>query len=535
MFYYLAIIVIAFSLYLKSLFFGYSYSDDNIWILNHYFILKDFSYLPQFFTQPDFVGHIFYRPILCLSFMVDAHFYGTEPLGYHLTNIVMHVISTGLLFIILNKLHYNKEISFLMSLIFLVHPVLTNAVVWIPGRTDSLLAMPLLSSFILFMEYVEKRKIVYLLGHFLLFIVALLTKELAVILPVICFLYIVFIEKAGSIFTKNKWIIGGWILSVGGWLWVRTLILKHALGNGVSPSLAIKTILSNGSAFLTYLGKIIFPINLSVSPIPVDMSLIYGVIAVIILSSLLIVSKHKRNNYILFGMSWFVVFLVPSFVISYVKYEYRVYLPMIGLLIVFLELELTYWFQKAKLFCVGALTCIIISCAIVSFNYSDSYENGVKYWQNAAKNSPHLALAHRNLGAMYYLANDLDQAQLTYEKALEVNPTEPMVHNNLGLIYARKKMFKEAEREYVLEINNNPRYPNSYYNLGLMRYFENKSNDTVKLWNKTLELDPNFIDAYVNLAKLYASVGQLDKAKFYIHQMQQKGMAVPAGLLEVLK
>jgi len=165
--FYFGIIVVGFILYFKTLFFALTYLDDNVWILDYHWYLKDFSTAFKVFVQPDLVTAVFYRPIIYLSFIIDTHLGGTSPFVYHCTNTAVHLTNVCLIFYLLQRLGHTKGLSFSFSVIFMVHPALTQAVAWIPGRTDSLLSVFVLSSFILFLNYREKRSAAGLGGAFI--------------------------------------------------------------------------------------------------------------------------------------------------------------------------------------------------------------------------------------------------------------------------------------------------------------------------------------------------------------------------------
>ena len=154
---YLWIVLAGFLLYFKTLFYDLTYLDDNVWVLDYQWFLKNFSNSLQVFRRPDIVSGLFYRPLLNLSFIISAQMSGSSPFAYHLTNILTHLLAASLFFSLLNKLNYSRELSFLFSLIFTVHPVLTQAVVWIPGRTDSLLGVFVLTSFIFFLNFLKTK------------------------------------------------------------------------------------------------------------------------------------------------------------------------------------------------------------------------------------------------------------------------------------------------------------------------------------------------------------------------------------------
>ena len=182
-------------LYSSSLKFGLTYLDDNVWVLDYHWYLLNISHWRQIFVQHDMVSGVFYRPLINLSFLLNAVIDGQQLFGYRFFNLFLHVINSLFIFILFGKLKYGYRLSLAAALIFAVHPVLTQAVVWIPGRTDSLLGFFIFPAFIFFLSYMEsgRRRDLIFQGTFLLG--ALLTKESAVVFPLVCLVYAKFLKQ----------------------------------------------------------------------------------------------------------------------------------------------------------------------------------------------------------------------------------------------------------------------------------------------------------------------------------------------------
>ena len=246
---------------------------------------------------------------------------------------------------------------------------------------------------------------------------------------------------------------------------------------------------------------------------------------------LLLFSKTKRMNYVIFGLAWFIFFLVPALAISFLKHEYRLYLPIIGIAILILETDFVKNIAKKPL--IAALVCFFIAglFSAITFFHSENFRNRIIFWRSAVLTSPHSPLAHRNLGAMHHLDGRLAEAETEYKKAIKLNPREQMVHNNLGLIYSQRKMFKKAEAYYKMEIAINPDYDNVYFNLALLYYHNGRKSQAAALWEKALELNPKNIVACKNLAAYYFNQKDIEKAAYYVKQLKIRGVAIPQPLV----
>lgn len=542
---YLLIILIGFLLYFKTIFFDFTYLDDNVLILDNYRFLSNLSNIFQAFRQDVFYNPYsgaYYRPILTLSFMFDAQIGNTSLFAYHLTNIIIHLIASCLVFLLLIKLMYNRNLALFFSLIFTVHPVLTQAVAWVPGRNDSLLAVFVLVAFISFLNFLEKKMWKYYLWHLFFFALALFTKETAFMLAIICILYLQCIIKE-RLFSFNKKILSlGWFIIASFWFLLRQSALKNnpieLTVSDMSRALSI-----NLPVVIQFIGKVFLPLNLSVLPIIKDTTFIYGFISIILLMTALFLSKYKRYNFVVLGLSWFIFFLVPTLALHNpalalghdYHLEHRVYLPIIGFFIVLLEFDLLKNFNVRKKKLIILFMLLILIFSVITFMHSDNFKNRSVLWKNAVETSPHSPLAHRNLGAMYYLDGLLDEAEREYKKSLELNSSEPQVHNNLGLIFMNKGMLKEAEEEYKKELAINPFYDDAHFNFGLLRYKQGKLKEAEGLWKKAIEINPDYINAHYNLAVYYYRKKDFAQARHYVKQLHEKGVRVNPNLLKALK
>ncbi|MFH0855806.1 MAG: tetratricopeptide repeat protein [Candidatus Omnitrophota bacterium] len=533
--------------YFKSLFFGFTYLDDNALVINNHNFLSRLSNVLEAFRHEVF--HIlhssaaYYRPLLTVSLLFDAQLGGTNPFIYHLTNIIIHLAASCLVFKFFSKLGYPFRPALFFSLLFSVHPVLAQAVSWIPGRNDSLLALFGLASFIFFLDFLETKKIRYCLAHIFFFCLALFTKESALMLMPVCILYYWLIWKkrgvskkgdvstfpelgARKVETSPFFVLAGWLAVSGLWFFMRSVALSD---NPMPMTVAnmVKSMLLNLPALIQFIGKIIFPFNLSVLPLIQDTTFVYGILALALITPALFFSKHARRGFVIFGAAWFLLFLLPSFIRPNPKIaadfiEHRVYMPLAGFFILLLETDIMKKLDFGLKRNFTAASAVIILFAAITFFHTGNFRDKLSFWLNAVKNSPHSPLAHRNLGAMYYLEGSLDKAEPEYKKALELNALEPMAHNNLGLIYASRGELEAAEEEYKMELAVNPDYDDVRFNLGILYYNQGKPEEAEKLWKETIAINPDYADAYRNLAAFYYSQGDFAQADYFEGEFKKK-------------
>jgi protein O-mannosyl-transferase len=524
--------VCAFIIYGQSVNFSYTYLDDHTLILNQMEHLGRLSSIPGAFREDVFHtpggGGYYYRPLLTVSFVLDAAFGKGSLALFHVSNIVFHILATFLLFLCLVELSYDRVKSFLISLIFMLHPVVTQSVAWIPGRNDILLTIFVMAAFLCFIRYLNSGKRGYFLCHFMFWFLALLTKETAMILPFLLFPAGLFIFRVPlrkmSIFSIL------WIVLAIIWFGIRAAVLGPGGSYPVSDS--VESLLHNLPAILPFLGKCLFPAALSVFPILADMhtSAVLGIVAMLILVVLVIFTHPKNWFKFLFAACWFILFLLPTF-IKHTQTpdltEHRVYLPLIGIILFFMESGAVRNMDLHKFVPRAATGTVILVFGILTVIHLQSFRDRYAFWNNAVETSPNHAYNYNTLGAMYFLDGDMDQADAYFRKAVAINPSEPQANSNIGLILMRKGDLTEAERFYRKEISVNPLYDNVYYNYGLLFYKKGNLDSALVEWEKTIEVNPVYTDAYQALMMIYDTLNRRDDYLRVAGLARQNGLMGP--------
>ena len=494
---YLIFILIALALYGRTLFFDFTYLDDNALILENYPLLSDWRNLGAIFSSDVFLSpdKFYYRPLLNLSFMLDAFWAGPLPTFFHLTNILLHILSAALLFVFLQKFDLKKISAFFLTLFFLVHPALSQAVAWIPGRNDSLLTVFILAAWLAFFSFSRRPRLAAYGAYLLFFCLALLSKESAVALPFLLAYYLLFLSpEKNNRFERWLFVVGSGAI-IFFWFLLRRLALGAA---GSDYSDMIGGALANSGAWLVYLGKLFWPFNLRLLPTLADSSFVPGIIILVLLAVGFYFSRQADIRRLIFGALWFFVFLFPSLLLSdsfpYFL-EHRLYLPLVGLLLVIAELDIFSRLNWSRLRTRIIIFGILILLAGLSFQQSGYFRNRLIFWQTAVSGSPQASLAHRNLGAMYYLDGRQEEAIVHYRAALEINSQEAMVHNNIGLIYLEKGDWEAAEQEFWQELAINPDYDKTLFNLGELYKRRGQEVQAREFWRRTLLANPRHYQA----------------------------------------
>lgn len=464
---YFIFFVLGFLLYGRTLFFDFTYLDDNTLILENYPIISNIANIDTIFSSDVFlsVSKSYYRPLLNLSFMGDTFVGGKLPVIFHLSNIFLHILAVILIFRLFLKWQGSRILAFCMALLFLVHPVLTQAVAWIPGRNDSLLTVFVLAGFLSFLNFCEAPRLrSYAVYLFFLFL-ALLTKETAVFLPVLIIFYFLFLAPQKVAISDRYLLTIGSAVICCSWFLMRHFALG---GETTKYAAALSGIAQNYSAIFIYVGKLLLPFNLAVFPILADSNILYGVAALLMLTLAWLFSRHKRTNYLIFSSLWFFLFLLPSFIrINGLPdfLEHRIYLSFIGFLIFLAEVDWIKSLDFSRKHVKIVTAVLFLFLAGLTWSHSANFSDRLVFWHSAVASAPHSPLVQRNMGVMYYYRQDALRAEEYYLRALALNPREPMVHNNLGVIYLDRKEYLRAEKEFREELSIDPNYDKALANL----------------------------------------------------------------------
>jgi len=396
------VIFVIFSLYAKAVNYPVVHDDDQAMVINSYETNRKFANILKPFFVPA-TSSIYYRPLVESSFVIDAQFGGTDTTAYHITNILFHITSVLLIYYLLVRLGYSQKSSFVACLFFSIHPLLTQGVAWISGRYDSLVTIFSLTSFHLFLSYLHKKKLSYLIGHYIFFIFALFSKEAALFIPLFSLYYLRFISKSIKIQKLSVNLILGWLNMVLIWFFIRQSVLSKIPfwvdHSQIDLGFVVYTVVRNFSVVPIMLGKVFFPQNLSVVMTIKDSSILPGVIVLFVFLGLLYLVKSKRWSYIVFGSMWFLFPLIltliaqnpdapsaanPNSQASYF-FEHRIYFSLVGVLIIILEFTKKITINKI----VSLLLIIYMTfLAGVTYHHIGNFSNKRMFWRNVAESSP---------------------------------------------------------------------------------------------------------------------------------------------------
>lgn len=535
---YIWIVLLGVLLYFRVAGFDFVGLDDKPIIINNYSIIGDISNWQVAFEKDAFLRDFgsFYRPVQTLSFMIDAQFGGKDASVYHIVNILLHLLVACSIFLLLKEMKYHRGAALAVSMLFVVHPLLTHAVAWIPARNDLLITLFCLLAFIFFIRYTRSKKYIYLVLHILLITLAFFTKETALAFPAICILYSVLIDK-NKLFDK-KHIISGiiWVALMIFWFILRSNAIGFKWGDNDFGAMVL---LKNIQIVPEIVTKFIFPYHLPVLATFDTVMALIGIVIIIGAIVLIKLRKTARWQFLLFGVAWFLLMIIPgtmyrhSFADYFYDYlDHRAYLPIVGFLMIMLELIPKKAFNFNNYKAIAGIFAVIIIYGAVAYNHSSNYADRLAFRGKAAKDSPDKAGFRLAYGKALKEEGKIDEAEKEFLDGIAQMPQEQDFYFQLGEIYFLKKEYEKTISFMEKGIEIDPTKTEGYNNLGGTFMSMGRYDDALKAWEKAYELDTSNFGAANELIKLLSRMGRYDRALSIANSLINQGKN-PPGMLDL--
>ncbi|HRK31906.1 MAG TPA: tetratricopeptide repeat protein, partial [Tepidisphaeraceae bacterium] len=471
--------------------------DDDYYVVNN-LALRTHAGIQQiwlgiFPNLSDYAAPQYY-PMTFTSLWIDYRIWGLNPVGYHLTNLILHAALAWTLFVVLRRLQIPG--AALAAFAFALHPVHVESVAWITERKNVLSGLFYMLSLLVYLRYAkldgfvpsqveltadgddpgyrmelpaEPRK-VYALA-LLLFLFALLSKSVTATLPAAILLLVWLKRRQIDLRRDMVPLIPFFVLGLG--MSVLTSAMERqvvgAVGHEWSYSFAERMIIAGQAAWF-YVGKLLWPVNLAfiydkwpIEPARVLVWL-WPVSAVAVVCAAL-AQRKKWGDGPLIALLFYGGTILPALgFFNYFPMRYAfvadhfVYLASLGLIVAIsagLTLLARRWpapFSVAA----GGVLCVVLG--VLSFRQAAIYKGPEALWTDTIRKSPNAWMAHNNLGTYYLQTNNLAAAEQSFERALSIKKdfSDPMF--NLGRVAEERGNATEAERLMNLAVELDVQY-----------------------------------------------------------------------------
>lgn len=516
------------------------YDDKNFIVDNKPIKTWLFSNPWDFFLKPEVaVWSGIYRPLRTLSFAIDYQLFGLNSAGYHIENLIWHLANCLLVYFLIKKFFRQQSISFFATLIFSVHPVQIESVTWISSRGDLMFLFFTLVCFHFYLKFHRNLSFLKIIIWNTVFIIALLSKETAIALLPLIFIYdyLFSYKNSDSGFWKfiksRRMFYTSVFLTAITYLTVRFSLFENASQKSFWGGSAESNFMTMIDATVYYFRLIFYPVGLSLdySTYPItyslaDRYLILDLIFYICVTALLIIQYRRKNYLFLFFCSVFVLFLLPSWnilPISAIIAERFLYAPMIGFsTITGLALHKLFKAEKFKKIALISACFIPVTLIILSAYRNRDWESDFSIWKSCVDRFPGNFKGHINLGTCYDTRGNVIAAITEYYKLIAVAPHHAMAYYNLGNLYWGLGIFEKSRWAYLTAIKLNPQYWEAYNNLGSLYVEKQWYKEAEKCFLKVIVNEPNHMKAHFNLASLYVNFFKdYDKAMYHIKILKQ--------------
>ena len=407
-----------------------------------------------------FNGDSFYRPIQTLSLMIDTILFGKGPGGYHLSSLILHILTVLLLFVFMQRLKISTGVSFMVAAVFSVHPIFTHAVCWIPARGDMLIGFFGILIFLTFIEYWRTGKRSYFILHCFSFVLAMLSKETAIIFAPLLIIYFFFLMPKGKGIRFLFPFFGIWAFAFGLYMYLRSSVIKFI---STESDFSFSAFIRNLVAIPTYLGKLFLPYNLSPLPAYRASAVIIGIVFIVLILFLVIKSSRVNKQVMWFWLLFFLGFTIPPLVFKlkaaafFFDYlESRVYLPLIGIVVFIAFLTDAYLKNISRQIIYPVFLIVIAVCFKISWSYSSNYSDPIKVFDLVIKLNPRNAVAYNGRAITYLNMSNWDAMEADLDSAISIAPNMGAPYENMGMLFAHKGEHAKAAEYYRKSLQNDP-------------------------------------------------------------------------------
>jgi tetratricopeptide (TPR) repeat protein len=493
------------------------------------------------------------------SFALNYRLHGSDVVGYHIVNLAIHLINAllvyGLVLLLFRTprlrgsflLHHARPIALLSALLFVSHPVQTQAVTYIAQRFASLATLFFLAGTITYvasrlasLSSARLRPLAWYGLSLVFSVLAMKTKEIAFTLPLLIALSeFLFFEGA----VRRR------ILLLPPLLLTMVIIPASLLGASRSPgdiladvgeATRVHTTLGRAEYLFTQFRVIVTYLRLLLLPMDQNLDYDYPVFGSffapeVFLSFLLLTLVLGTGGYLLyrdrhapgagrltaFGIFWFFLTLsVESSVIPIadVIFEHRLYLPSVGFFLAVTsalfwgaERLRARWTNAVRAVAVGLAAAVVVLAGLTAAR-NVVWQSEVSLWEDVIRKSPLKARGYNGLGLAYYNRNQNDKAIEAFARAIALHPSYGVAFNNIGNAFFRSGLYDRALEAQTRAIALEPKNPVFHYNRGLTHAARGDQDRAIEDYGRAISLDPAYAEAYNNLGLAYHLKGLYGRA-----------------------
>ena len=535
---YIALTIVTLAVFWQVNLYDFINLDDQVYVTQNSHIRSGIS-LESFRWAVSTKYFDLWHPLVWMSFMLDYKLVGLNAGGYHITNLILHILSALFLFWLFNRMTGAVWKSAFVAAIFALHPLHVESVAWISERKDVLSAFFWMLTLCLYVYYTEKPVIKRYLPVLFCFVCALMSKPMVVTLPVILILLDYWpLKRFESKMTGNN-LTEVLPVKVSLWpLWEKipflilsAVLVVMTLYSPDKPSVKVfplgSRIANMPVSVMTYLEKTLWPRDLAIFyPFSEQLPIwqVLGAAAGILVISAAVIIMMRRLPYLFVGWLWYAITLLPVIGIFQVggfsmadRYHY---LPSIGIAVMlawgiplFFKSENT---RKRILFPAGVIFIGILS--FITWQQCGYWKNSITLLNHTLRVTKNNYLAHNNIAPSLAEEGRIEEAIYHYSEAIRLMPDNVLtnvgniLYNNRGGANAQLGRYQRALVDFNKAIRLQPYYADSYYFRGNTYANMGQYQQAIEDYNKAIALKPVYADAYYKKGGACFKLGRYQSA-----------------------
>jgi len=517
------------------------------------------THLRWMFTTVNLGGLI---PLTWMTLGFDYLIWGMDPVGYHLTSLLLHALAALVFYFVLLRLLREAQDgsaadatarrlgALFGALIFSVHPLRVESVAWVTERRDVLSGLFCLLTVLAYLRAWDTRAGDKLGGRWYLaslglFVCALLSKAMAITLPAVLVLLDIYpLRRLRLSFLGGLRVIAHNLLVEKTPFAVLSLAcvgltLAAARNNDAMSSLSDVSLLDRLSlsvhSVAFYLWKTVAPFNLAIMyelPETLDRTAWPFVVAWMVVLTITAVCLVRRHRLIALAVVWLAYLVMLAPVSGLVQTGRQMaadrysYLPCLSWSVLCAAGFSWAWRRTAGphdestrtrslVLWTGAL--IVLGLAALTWRQVGVWHDTETLWTHAAAAAPS-GRAHENLGEVFQDRGQLAEAGAHFESLLRIRPRYGPGHLSLGAVRAQQGRTDEAMKEYTEAARLMPTSAVPHYNMGLALMAQNRTAEAIEQYREAVKLLPNYPNAHNNLGMALAGQGRLDEGVQHLRE-----------------
>jgi tetratricopeptide (TPR) repeat protein len=513
-----AILLATFLSYFPTLQNDFIFLDDDSHLLENSAVrVIDAAHIQQIFTTT--VSKV-YVPLTFLSFAIEHHFFKYSPFIYHLDNLLLHIAVTMLVFYFALQVGLPMRAAFIAALLFGIHPMHVESVSWVTERKDVLYAFFYMIALCFYWRYLSSGKRMHYVAAVLFGICSMLSKPMALSLPLVLFLLDWLKQRKfdqRTIVEKVPHFV--YVVLIA---WITYSLNARIPGENVQSGALIWIY-----TFVFYIRQFLLPLILVPmyalpEPIAWTNPQYIGTVGLFLVIAVFL-ARLRRHRWVMFAFLYY--FLSIFFLLRYdtvvdknIVADRFIYLPCLGIcFLIGYAVDRLLNGANARFKTVEWILIVLLLGTASwlgqkTFHQTKVWRASVPFWSYVIQYYPDNAMAYGNRGEAYRDQGKYDLAMEDFNASILADPEYAEAYNSRGQMHGTARNYDAALADFKKVIELQPNFDEAYNNIGVIYQMQDKPDEAIVYFDKAIQIDPYNEDALYNAGDYYYKKGEFDLA-----------------------